>query len=188
MKHENHKMMSEKEMENVMKKRHNFRKKQHRTIRGDELKLDELKIIIENSFLNINEFLKSDGSYYICSPQGGEMGLMMMMMENCGIKCRHVLIWLKDREVFSMGRLDYSYKHEPILYGWKEKHNFYGKNEKSVWEIPRPKESKDHPTQKPIELCIKGIQNSSKRNDIVLDLFGGSGSTFFCSFIFYIYL
>jgi DNA modification methylase len=78
-----------------------------------------------------------------------------------------------------MGRLDYDYKHEPIMYGWKKSHNFYGKGKftKSVWEIDKPRESKLHPTMKPIELISNAVLNSSKENDVVLDVFGGSGST-----------
>jgi DNA modification methylase len=73
--------------------------------------------------------------------------------------------------------LDYNSKHELIVYGWRGKHNFYGKNEQSVWEIDKPLKSDLHPTMKPVELIVKAILNSSKKDDIVLDLFGGSGST-----------
>ena len=78
-----------------------------------------------------------------------------------------------------MGRLDYDYQHEPILYGWRGSHKHYGngKYKTSVWEIPRPKVSKLHPTMKPVELIDNAIVNSSKEEDIVLDLFLGSGST-----------
>ena len=104
--------------------------------------------------------------------------MMMMMMRENGIKCRHQIIWVKDAPVFSMGRLDYDYKHEPILYGWKEKHYFYrkGEQDKSVWEFKRTA-NKLHPTMKPIELIANALNNSTKQNDTVLDLFGGSGST-----------
>ncbi len=68
--------------------------------------------------------------------------------------------------------------YEPCFYGWFEKSSFRGgRKQTEVWEIDRPLDSKLHPTMKPIELCKMGIINSSKRNDIVLDLFGGSGST-----------
>ena len=93
-------------------------------------------------------------------------------------KVKHELIWVKDAPVFSMGRLDYDYKHEPIMYGWKKKHNFIGKGEytKSVWEIKRT-ENKLHPTMKPVELIINAIKNSSNDKDNVIDYFLGSGST-----------
>ena len=102
--------------------------------------------------------------------------MMMMMSENWQVK--HELIWVKPSPVFSMGRLDYDYKHEPIIFGWKDKHNFYGQGDftKSVWEIGRESD-KSHPTMKPVGLIKNALLNSSKREDIVLDLFGGSGST-----------
>ena len=88
-----------------------------------------------------------------------------------------MIIWSKNNHV--LGRSDYNYKHEPLLYGWKEKHIFYGngKQHNSVWEIDKPLSSKEHPTMKPIELMAECILNSSKGDDIVLDPFLGSGST-----------
>ena len=110
--------------------------------------------------------------------QGGDQMMMMMMMsEHWQVK--HELIWVKSSPVFSMGRLDYDYQHEPILFGWKKKHNFYGKGEflKSIWEIPKPSKSDLHPTMKPIALIENCLLNSSKENDLIIDPFLGSGST-----------
>ena len=156
-----------------------LKSKNYSHIENDELPIEDYKEFLNKVFKNANEFLKNDASYYVFSCQGGDSELMMMMMmrEN-GIKCRHEIIWVKDAPVFSMGRLDYDYKHEPILYGWKEKHNFYrkGEQDKSVWEFKRTA-NKLHPTMKPIELIANALNNSSKERDIVLDLFGGSGST-----------
>jgi len=148
-------------------------------IENDDLSEDEFKIFLQSVFTNANESLKDDASYYVFSCQGGDSELMMMMMmRECGIRCRHQIIWVKDAPVFSMGRLDYDYKHEPILYGWKKKHNFYrnGQQDKSVWEFKRTA-NKLHPTMKPIELIVNALMNSTKKGNIVLDLFGGSGST-----------
>jgi DNA modification methylase len=104
--------------------------------------------------------------------------MMMMMMMKGSMPCRHELIWVKSSPTFSMGRLDYSYQHEPILYGWKGKNRrFYGENERSVWNIDKAQHSKLHPTMKPVELVERAIKNSSKTNNTVLDLFGGAGST-----------
>lgn len=148
-------------------------------IENDDLSEDEFKMFLQSVFTNANESLKDDASYYVFSCQGGDSELMMMMMmRECGIRCRHQIIWVKDAPVFSMGRLDYDYKHEPILYGWKKKHNFYrnGQQDKSVWEFKRTA-NKLHPTMKPIELIVNALMNSTKKGNIVLDLFGGSGST-----------
>ena len=148
-------------------------------IENDDLPLEEFEEFLGNVFVNANNSLKDDGSYYVFSCQGGDNEMMMMMMmRQSGIKCRHQIIWVKDAPVFSMGRLDYDYKHEPILYGWKKKHNFYrkGEQDKSVWEFKRTA-NKLYPTMKPIELIANALQNSTKQNDLILDLFGGSGST-----------
>lgn len=149
-------------------------------IENDELSEDEFKIFLKSVFTNANDSLKDDASYYVFSCQGGdsELMMMMMMMRECGIRCRHQIIWVKDAPVFSMGRLDYDYKHEPILYGWKKKHNFYrkGQQDKSVWEFKRTA-NKLHPTMKPVELIVNALMNSTKNGNIVIDLFGGSGST-----------
>lgn len=88
-----------------------------------------------------------------------------------------MLIWKKKRLVLSWA--DYKSIHEPILYGWFKNgvHKFYGdRKQVSVWEFER-EDIKGHPTPKPVELICKAIENSSKKNDIVIDFFGGSGST-----------
>ena len=130
------------------------------------------------AFQNMADNAKDDCSIYVTMPQGGTHMMMMMMADACW-QVKHELMWLKNQPTFSMGRLDYDYKHEPIMYGWKKTHNFYGKGKftKSVWEIDKPRESKLHPTMKPIELIANALQNSTKENDAVLDVFGGSGST-----------
>lgn len=149
-------------------------------IPGDELSLQHLKQMLEKSFKNIASNMNNKSSYYICSPQGGELGLMMMMMmmQDSGIPCRHMIIWVKNAPVFSMGRLDYDYQHEPILYGWSKTHEFYGKGQflKSVWHINR-EPNVLHPTMKPIPLIENAILNSSLPGMIIGDFFAGSGST-----------
>ena len=91
---------------------------------------------------------------------------------------RQQLIWVKD--VFVMGRHDYHYRHEPILYGWKEgaAHFFGGgRAQDTVWEIPRPRRSESHPTMKPVELVARALKNSSRPGDLVYEPFAGSGTT-----------
>lgn len=130
------------------------------------------------SVFNIwSEFLSDYSSYYISSPQGGELFMMMMMMNENGFPVRHINVWNKNNLVLS--RCDYNYKHEPILYGWKNKHKFYGKGDHktSVWDIDRPHKSKLHPTMKPIELIENCLRNSTLKGHKVADMFGGSGST-----------
>ena len=107
------------------------------------------------------------------------LDLMMMMMKDAGLPVRHVLMWRKNAPTFSVGRLDYDYQHEPILYTWTDSHhNFRGGQYRStVWDFPKPRASRLHPTMKPIKLVARFIINSSRPGDIVLDPFGGSGST-----------
>lgn len=86
--------------------------------------------------------------------------------------------WVKPSLTMSQG--DYHSKNEPCLYGWKEgsgRVRVKDRTQTTVWEIDRTKENKVHPTMKPVELCERAIENSSKTNSLVLDLFGGSGST-----------
>lgn len=89
------------------------------------------------------------------------------------------MIWVKNQQAFSFGRLDYEYKHEPILYTWNKKHKFYGKGEfkSSIWPIDRPRKNDLHPTMKPVRLIVNAINNSSLENMFICDCFLGSGST-----------
>ena len=95
-----------------------------------------------------------------------------------GFFCHQTCIWIKNTPV--LGRCDYQYNHEPILVGWKPTagHNWYAdRKQRTTWNFDRPTKSKHHPTMKPVALCAYPIMNSSLTNNIVLDPFGGSGST-----------
>lgn len=177
-------------------------------IEGDTMSEEELYEMLKNAFTNLREIAAKDScSFYVTSPQGGSLGLMMMMMKDAGLPVRHILIWVKNTAVFSLGRLDYDYRHEPIFYTWTSKHNFYGdysttviddsepidkmskaelkelvraykeKKPDSVIYCDKPSKSTLHPTMKPLKLIARFIVNSSKRGDNVVDIFGGSGST-----------
>lgn len=87
-------------------------------------------------------------------------------------------IWKKDSLV--LGRSDYQWQHEPVLYGFLKngKHNWYSdRKQTTIWEFAKPKRSENHPTSKPLDLLSYPIKNSSQENAIVIDTFGGSGST-----------
>jgi len=89
-----------------------------------------------------------------------------------------IIIWLKNSFVF--GRKDYHWRHEPILYGWKEGAAHYfidDRTQDTIWEYDKPKCNDLHPTMKPIPLVARAINNSSRKGETVLDLFGGSGTT-----------
>ena len=130
------------------------------------------------SFSNLKIVSHPQASFYMTMPQGGTHMMMMMMMMKSGWQVKHELIWKKQSVV--LNRADYNYQHEPILFGWNEKHIFYGKGKfknTSVWEIDRPTKSKEHPTMKPVELVAEALLNSSKEKDLIIDFFGGSGTT-----------
>jgi len=93
-------------------------------------------------------------------------------------KVRECLVWVKNSMV--LGRQDYQWKHEPCLYGWKDggSHKWYGdRSQTTVMEFDRPNRNGEHPTMKPLPLVAYLIGNSSEKEDFVLDLFGGSGTT-----------
>ena len=142
---------------------------------------EDLITSLKSVFVNIANSIKTDASFYVCSAQGGDMMMMIDCMASAGLNYRHMLIWAKNNHV--LGRCDYNYKHEPILFGWMKKHNFYGDGEHrtSVWNINRPVSSKLHPTMKPVELVTNAIKNSSKNNDLVIDFYLGSGTTLIAS-------
>ena len=86
-------------------------------IENDTLSEQELYDLLKAAFINVRENCTEDACYYVTSPQGGSLGLMMMMMmKDAGLEVRHVLMWKKNCATFSLGRLDYNYQHEPIFY------------------------------------------------------------------------
>jgi DNA modification methylase len=159
-----------------------LKSKEYSEIKNDNLSVKETsEIIWRPCFKNAYDVCSDDSSFYMTMPQGGDQMMMMMMMSEKW-QVKHELIWVKDAPVFSMGRLDYDYMHEPIIYGWKKKRNFYkqGGYQKSVWQIKRT-ENKLHPTMKPVELIKNCILNSSMENCIIYDSFSGSGSSLIAS-------
>lgn len=147
-------------------------------IASDEKTIEEIKPLWFASAKNAFDVSKNDASYYWFACQGGDQMMMMMMIGEAGWLVRHELIWKKSSMVF--GRSDYHYQHEPIIYGWKKKgkHNWYSdRTQTSILEFDRPSKSELHPTTKPVELIAYLVGNNTKTDDVVLDLFGGSGST-----------
>lgn len=149
-------------------------------IENDTKSLEDAQKVWFSSAKNAYDFTTDKASYLWFACQGGDqmMMMMMMMIGNAGWKVRHELIWAKDTFVF--GRSDYHYQHEPILYGWKKDgtHCFYGdRKQSSLIKCVRPKVSDFHPTTKPLELIEYLLKNHTKEGDVVLDLFGGSGTT-----------
>ncbi len=122
--------------------------------------------------------LEPGGAFYVASPSGDMETVFRMALEDAGLQLRQQLVWVKD--VFVMGRQDYHWRHESVLYGWKDgaAHAFHGgRTQDTVWEIPRPRRSEPHPTTKPVELVVRALANSSSLGDLVYEPFAGSGTT-----------
>lgn len=131
-------------------------------------------------FLFLSELpLCNGGSFYLCAPPGRTETQFRNAIECVsGIELRECIVWVKD--IFVFGRQDYHWRHESILYGWKNgaAHYFIDDHtQDTVWEFERPRNSKEHPTMKPVELPNKAIANSSLPGEVVFDGFGGSGTT-----------
>lgn len=149
-------------------------------IANDTMSEEELYDMLKAAFINVRENCHDDAVYFVTSPQGGSLGLMMMMMmKDAGLPVRHVLMWMKNSATFSLGRLDYDYQHEPIFYTWTKSHHNYrgGENRTTIWQYDKPRKCDVHPTMKPVELVANAILDGTKEGDIVLDAFGGSGTT-----------
>ena len=149
-----------------------------RTIMNDAMSTEDFKGFMDSTFKVMNKFSKSGCmTYVVMSAQ--EWGNMMLTLAANEYHWSSTIIWNKDSLVLS--RKDYHTKYEPIFYGWKEGqarlHPLDDRKQCDVWDIPRPKISELHPTTKPVELVVRAIKNSSNMKNIVLDLFGGSGTT-----------
>lgn len=154
-----------------------------KNIENDTISGDDLYAILRKAMENVRENCADDACYFVCSPPGGDFALMLMMMQDAGLKVRHIIVWNKSSATFSLGRLDYDYKHEPIMYTWTKSHHNYrgGAFRTSVWDIDKPRKCDLHPTMKPVELVANCILDGTKKGDIVLDAFGGSGTTLVAS-------
>jgi site-specific DNA-methyltransferase (adenine-specific) len=135
---------------------------------------------LSNAFINADEHMKAGACLYIYFADKFASEVTQAC-KNAGWNPRHMLIWEKDSLV--LGQSDYQYIHEPFIYSWKEgaSHNWFNdRKQTSVLHFDRPKASKLHPTMKPLALFSYQIQNSSRKGDVVLDLFAGSGTTLIC--------
>ncbi len=119
----------------------------------------------------------SRGAIYIAM-SSSELDTLQAAFRQAGGKWSTFIIWAKN--TFTLGRADYQRQYEPILYGWKEggqRHWCGARDQGDVWQIAKPRTNDLHPTMKPVELVERAISNSSRRGDLVLDPFAGSGTT-----------
>jgi DNA modification methylase len=125
----------------------------------------------------VNLLLVTKGACYL-SMSSSELDTLQRAFKAAGGKWSTFIIWAKN--TFTLGRADYQRQYEPILYGWKDGSQHYwcgARDQGDVWFVDKPRVNGLHPTMKPVELIERAITNSSKSRDIVLDLFGGSGTT-----------
>lgn len=174
-------------------------------IENDNMSDEDFKKFLNDAYRLMFESTRPGGPIYVChSDTGG--GVFRSEMVATGWLLKQCLVWVKD--AFVLGRQDYHWQHEPILYGWKPGagHDWYGRRIRStvlesendiramkkqdlvdllleiaetssVIREPRPRRNAEHPTMKPVPLVARLVANSTKRGDLVLDPFGGSGST-----------
>ena len=117
------------------------------------------------------------GAVYIAM-SSSELDTLQSAFRSAGGKWSTFIIWAKN--TFTLGRADYQRQYEPILYGWRDGTDHYwcgARDQGDVWQVKKPAKNDLHPTMKPVELVERAVRNSSKTRDIVLDPFGGSGST-----------
>ncbi|WP_297505581.1 site-specific DNA-methyltransferase [Ferrovum sp.] len=152
----------------------------------DKMRGKNRPILNDNLGENFQGFLESacqnilnvtKGAVYIAM-SSSELDTLQSAFRSAGGKWSTFVIWAKN--TFTLGRADYQRQYEPILYGWKDGADHYwcgARDQGDVWQIKKPQKNDLHPTMKPVELVERAIRNSSKTRDLVLDPFGGSGST-----------
>lgn len=146
-------------------------------IKNDKFSDDsELRLFLTKAFTVAKSVMKAGAVFYIWYADIKGC-VFQCALEDSGLIMRENLIWEKSN--FCLGRQDYQHKHEPCLYGWNDgSHAWYSDRKQStVLHFDKPNASRLHPTMKPVELFDYQMKNSSKAGDIVLDLFGGSGTT-----------
>lgn len=146
-------------------------------IKNDNMDNDKFYNFLLDAFSNMEKVMADDASIYVFHADTEGLNFRKAF-NDAGFYLSGCCIWKKPSLV--LGRSPYQWQHEPCLYGWKKKgkHQWYsGRKETTIWEFEKPKKNADHPTMKPIPLLAYPITNSSMSNTLILDPFGGSGST-----------
>ena len=146
-------------------------------IKNDNMENTAFYTFMLDAFSRMAEVMADDASIYVFHADTEGLNFRRAFTD-AGFYLSGCCIWKKQSLV--LGRSPYQWQHEPILFGWKKKgkHLWYtGRKESTIWEFDKPKKNADHPTMKPVPLLAYPILNSSMSNAIVLDPFGGSGST-----------
>ncbi len=146
-------------------------------IKNDNMDNVKFYQFLLDAFTNMEKAMADDASIYVFHADTEGLNFRKAFAD-AGFYLSGTCIWKKQSLV--LGRSPYQWQHEPVLFGWKKKgrHQWYtGRKESTIWEFDKPKKNGDHPTMKPVPLVAYPIKNSSMSNCIVLDPFGGSGST-----------
>ena len=147
------------------------------TIQNDSMEDSKFREFLRNAFGCAEKAMKPGAAFYVFHADSEGYNFRGACFD-VGLRVRECLVWKKNALV--LGRQDYQWIHEPCLYGWKEgaSHTWYGdRSQTTVMEFNKPKKNDVHPTMKPTEMLVYLLKNSTKRGDVVLDTFGGSGST-----------
>ncbi len=147
------------------------------TIQNDSMKDEEFYNFLLSAFQCMADHLEKGGAAYIFHADTEGLNFRRAFVD-AGFHLAGCCIWVKDSLV--LGRSDYQWQHEPVLYGFMQngKHPWYSdRKQTTIWNFAKPKRNANHPTSKPLDLLGYPIGNSTQENAIVLDTFGGSGST-----------
>ena len=147
------------------------------TIQNDSLKNEEFYTFLLSAFKNAADHMEKGGAAYVFHADTEGLNFRRAFID-AGFHLAGCCIWVKDSLV--LGRSDYQWQHEPVLYGFLQngKHAWYSdRKQTTVWQFAKPKRNENHPTSKPLDLLGYPIGNSTQENAVVLDPFGGSGST-----------
>lgn len=147
------------------------------TIENDSMKNDEFYNFLLSAFKNMADHLEKGGSAYVFHADTEGLNFRKAFVDS-GFHLAGCCIWVKNSLV--LGRSDYQWQHEPVLYGFMQngKHRWYSdRKQTTIWNFDKPKKNSNHPTSKPLDLLSYPIGNSTQENAVVIDTFGGSGST-----------
>ena len=147
------------------------------TIENDSMKNDEFYNFLLSAFKNMADHLEKGGSAYVFHADTEGLNFRKAFVDS-GFHLAGCCIWVKNSLV--LGRSDYQWQHEPVLYGFMQngKHRWYSdRKQTTIWNFDKPKKNSNHPTSKPLDLLSYPISNSTQENAVVIDTFGGSGST-----------
>ena len=149
------------------------------SIKNDKMENDKFYEFLLAAFKNMAEHLEKGGSAYVFHADTEGLNFRKAFID-AGFHLSGCCIWVKNSLV--LGRSDYQWQHEPVLYGFLQNGKHYwsknaGRSQTTIWNFDKPKKNKNHPTSKPLDLLAYPIGNSSQENAIVIDTFGGSGST-----------